>query len=150
MKVILLQDVKQLGNKYELKDVSAGYARNFLMPRKLAILASKEKIEWAKKKIAERETAAEEKLKKVSQFASQMDGLEVVMPVKVGEENQLFEKVNQQKIAEQLGEMGYPIKKSQILLEKAIEEIGEFPVKIKFEHNLEVEIKVIVTAEENS
>jgi large subunit ribosomal protein L9 len=149
MKIILIKDVEKLGNKYELRDVQAGYARNFLIPKKLAVLASQEKIEWAKKKIAEEEETAEEKLKEVSQFASQMDGLEVIIPVKIGEENQLFEKINQQKIADHLGEMGYRIKKSQILLDKPIEEVGEFPIKIKFEHNLEVEIKVIVTPEES-
>jgi large subunit ribosomal protein L9 len=149
MKVILIKDVEKLGNKYELKDVPAGYARNFLIPKKLAVLANQEKIEWAKKKMAEEEKTAEEKLKEVSQLASQIDDLEVMIPVKIGEENQLFEKINQQKIVDHLEEMGYQIKKSQILLDKPIEEVGEFPVKIKFEHNLEVEIKVIVTSEES-
>lgn len=149
MKVILLKNIDKIGNKYELKEVSAGYARNFLIPKKMAVLANKEKIAWAKKKLEEAEEVAEKKLKQVSQTASQMDGLEVMIPVKVGEENQLFEKINQQKIAEHLEDMGYPVKKSQIILDQPIGEVGEFPVKVKFEHNLEVEIKVIVTPEES-
>jgi large subunit ribosomal protein L9 len=148
MKVILLKNIDNLGSAYELKEVSSGYARNFLIPKKLAIIADKKKIAWAKQKLAEKEKTAEEKLKKVSNLVTQIDGLEVVIPVKVGEEKQLFEKISQQKIVDQLASMGYDVKKSQILLNEAIEEIGEFPVKVKFEHNLEGEIKIIVTPEE--
>ncbi|MDP1538427.1 MAG: 50S ribosomal L9 C-terminal domain-containing protein, partial [bacterium] len=69
----------------------------------------------------------------------------VAIPVKVGESDQLFESINAQKISEKLKEMGFDLKKSQIELPEPIKEIGEFPVKIKLEHNLEVEIRIIVT-----
>jgi len=90
---------------------------------------------------------AEGKLKKVSDIVSEIDGLEIEISVKVGKEDQLFEKINQQKISESLKKLGFKVKKSQIELEKPLEELGEFPVKIKFEHNLEAEIKVIITEE---
>jgi large subunit ribosomal protein L9 len=67
--------------------------------------------------------------------------------VKVGEDGQLFESVNAQKIVEKLKEMGFEIKKSQVKLEKPIKEVGEFPVGISLEHNLEAEIKLIITAQ---
>jgi large subunit ribosomal protein L9 len=70
-----------------------------------------------------------------------------MLPVKIGEEGQLFESITSQKIAEKLKELGFEVKKTQIDLVEPIKEMGEFPVKIKFEHNLEAEIKLIVTEE---
>ena len=67
--------------------------------------------------------------------------------MKVGDEGQLFESINNQKIVEKLKEMGFEVKKSQIKLENPIKELGEFPINISLDHNLEAEIKLIVTAE---
>lgn len=147
MRVILLKDVDKLGKKYEIKEVKAGYARNFLFAQGLARAASKEALKWAKtqKDIAEKK--AEEDLKQIQDLASRIDGQEVAIPVKIGEEGQLFEKLNAQRIAEKLKELGFEVKKTQIMLASPIKELGEFPVKIKFNHNLEAEIKVIVTEE---
>ncbi|MDD5145308.1 MAG: 50S ribosomal protein L9 [Candidatus Pacebacteria bacterium] len=145
MKVIFLKDVEKLGKKYEVKEIKNGYARNFLIPKGLAKPATTELLAWAQtqKEILEKES--EEELKKIQDIASAIDGQEVVVPVKVGEEEQLFESVNPQKICEKLKEMGFEVKKSQIELKEPIKELGEYPVKIKFEHNLESEITVIVT-----
>ena len=147
MKIILIKDVEKLGKKYEIKEVSSGYARNYLIPKGLAIQASEKLLKWAESQREIEEKKAEEKLKKVSSVVSEIDGLEIEIPVKVGKEKQLFEKVNQQKISESLKKLGFEIKKSQIELEKPLEELGEFPVKIKFEHNLEAEVKIIITEE---
>lgn len=147
MKVILLQDVEGLGKKYELKEVKDGHARNLLLPQKLARPATKEALRWLadQKEIIEKQ--AEEDLKKSQGLASNLDGLEINISVKVGDEGQLFESINSQKIAEKLKEMGFDVKKSQIKLEDPLKELGEFPVNIVFNHNLEAEIKVIVAEE---
>jgi large subunit ribosomal protein L9 len=147
MKVILLKDIENLGKKYEIKEVSDGYARNYLIPKKLAKVANEKNLKWLEKQKEKEEKKAEEELKKVQEAASAIDGQEIVIPVKVGEDGQLFESINIQKIHERLKELGFEIKKSQILLESPIKELGEFPVKIKFPHNLEAEIKIIVTEE---
>jgi large subunit ribosomal protein L9 len=147
MKVILLKDVENLGKKYEIKQVKDGYARNYLIPKGLAKPATKEALEWLKAQKEIEAKKAEEELKKVQDLASSIDGLEITIPVKVNEKGQPFEKINSQKIAEKLQEMGFKIKKSQIDLPKPISEVGEFPIKINFEHNLEAEIKVIVVEE---
>jgi large subunit ribosomal protein L9 len=147
MKVILLKDIENLGKKYEIKEVSDGYARNYLIPKKLAKVANEKNLRWLEKQKEKEEKKAEEELKKVQEAASAVDGQEVVIPVKVGENGQLFESITTQKIYEKLKELGFEIKKSQILLESPIKELGEFPVKIKFPHNLEAEIKVIVVEE---
>lgn len=147
MRVILLQDIDNIGKKYELKDVKPGYARNFLIPKGLVKQASREALKWLKAQKEMEEQKAEEELKKSQGLASAIDGLELVIPVKIGDKEQLFEKINVQKISEKLKEAGYEIKKNQIELLNPIEELGEFRVKIRFEHNLESEIRVVVTEE---
>jgi large subunit ribosomal protein L9 len=148
MRVILLQDVENLGKKYEVKEVKDGYARNSLIPKGLVKLATKEALLWLETQKETEARKAEEELKKAQELASSIDGQEVIIPVKIGEEDQLFESITSQKISEKLKELGFEVKKTQIDLEEPLKELGEFPVKIKFEHNLETEIKVIITKEE--
>lgn len=150
MLVILLKDVDKIGKKFEVKEVKDGYARNFLIPQGLAKQATKEAITWLEMQKETEEKKAEESLKKIQDVASAVDDQEVVIQVQVGGEDQLFESVTSQKISDKLKELGFDIKKSQIELSQPIKEIGEFPVKIKFEHNLEAEIKVIVSKAEEA
>ena len=147
MRLILLQDIEKVGKKYEIKEVSDGYARNFLIPRGLAKQATKQAIKWTEVQKDILAKKAEESLQHTQSIASPLDGLELTIPMKIGEEGQLYESVGQQKILEGLQKTGFNIKKSQVVLEEPIKELGEFPVKIKFDHNLEAEIKVIVTEE---
>ncbi len=147
MKVILLKDIDKLGKKYEIKEVKDGYARNFLIPKGLVKPATKETLKWLEIQKEIEAKKAEEELKKIQEIASAIDGQEVTIPVKVGEEGQLFESITAPKILEKLKELGFEIKKSQLDLPAPIKELGEFPVKIHFEHNLEAEIKLIVIEE---
>jgi len=147
MKVILLKEVEKVGKMFEIKTVKNGYARNFLIPNGLAKPATREAIKWVEMQREILEKKAEEELKKVQETVSKIDGLEVLISVKIGEENQLFEKITAQKIAEKIKELGYKVDKKQITLEKPIDAIGEYPVKIKFADNLEADIKIIITEE---
>jgi len=147
MRVILLQNVEKVGKKYEVKEVKNGYARNFLIPKGLAKPATKEALKWLEVQKEIEAKKAEEELKKIQDFVAKIDGLELVFPVKIGEKGELFESINNQKISEKLKEMGFEIKKTQIDLKEPIKELGEFPIKIHFEHNLEAEIRVIITEE---
>ena len=147
MRVILLQDIDKLGKKYDIKEVKNGYARNFLIPNGLAKPAAKEALLWVETQKEIEAKKAEESLKKVQEVASMMEGSEVMIPVKIGEEGQLYESISSQKISERLKEMGFEVKRNQIELPEPIKELGEFPAKIKFEHNLEVEIRVIIVEE---
>lgn len=148
MRVILLKDVEKVGKKFEVKEVKDGFARNFLIPQGLVKLATKEALIWLETQKEIEEKKAEEGLKKIQEIASAVDDQEIIIPVKLGEQDQLFESITIQKISEKLKEAGFNIKKTQIDLPEPIQELGEFPVKIKFEHNLEAEIRVIVTKEE--
>lgn len=148
MKVILLRDIPNTGKKYDIKEVSPGFARNFLISKGLAIVAdgnSLKNLEAKKKLDAEK---AEQELKETEKAVSKLDGTEVEIKVKAGEEGQLFESINKQKISEHLKEMGFSVSKDCVDLKAPIKETGEFPVKLKFEHGLEAEIRIIISKEE--
>ena len=120
MKVILLQDVDKIGKKHEIKEVSDGHARNFLIPKGLVKPASKENLKWLesqKETIREKE---EDDLKKIQQVASSLEGQEVIISVKIGDEKQMFEAITSQKVLDKLKEMGFEVKKTQLLLEEPI------------------------------
>ncbi|MCK4520392.1 50S ribosomal protein L9 [Candidatus Parcubacteria bacterium] len=147
MRVILLQDIEKIGKKYEIKEVADGYARNFLMPKGLVKLATEKNLKWLSVQKETLEKKSEEELKNIQDTATKIDGLEITITVKTGKEKQLFESITAQKISDKLKELGFEIKKSQIDLKEPIKEIGEYPIKIKLEHNLEAEIRVIVIEE---
>ena len=147
MKVILLQDIENVGKKFDVKEIADGHANNLLIPKGLAKPATKEALAWLETQKELASKLAEEGLKKVQEVASSLDDLEVNITMKVGDEGQLFESVNAQKIADRLKEMGYAVAKNQIKLEQPIKDLGEFPVKVVFEHNLEATISVIIVEE---
>lgn len=148
MKVILLSDIKKLGNKYDIKDVSDGYARNFLIPRRLAKQADKvsmqniEVMKEAEKKKRDKE------LKMFQELTDKVDGQEIEIYMKTGKEGTLYGSISNAKIAEVLEEKGFNVKKEQIITGKPIKGVGEFDVTIKFAYGLEAKIKLIVKAEE--
>ena len=147
MKVILLQDVEELGKRHEVKEVKNGYARNFLILKGLAKIATDKALELLKIEKQAEEKKAEQSLKTIQEVASTLDGQEVVISVKVGEDGQLFESISVQKIFDEIKKMGFNVKKNQIDLAEPIKELGEFPVKIKLDHNLEPEITIVVSEE---
>ena len=149
MKVILLQNIDKLGEKYEVKEVKDGYARNFLFPKSLAKPATEKNMKWLETQKESEEKKAEEELKKAQEKAEAIDGQEITIQVKVGENNQLFESITSQKIAERLKELGFDVSKDQIVLEEPIKELGESKIKIAFRHNLEAEITLIIASVES-
>jgi len=138
-----------VGKKYEVKEVKSGHARNLLIPQNLVKPATKQNVKWLESQKETIALEAEEDLKKAQELASKLDGVEVAIAVKVGGDGQLFESINSAKISEKLKEMGYEVKKSRILLEKPIKEVGETAVKVNLDHNLETEIRVIIMEEKS-
>ena len=114
MKVILLKDVEKLGKKGEIKEVSNGYARNFLIPEELAIIANKDEMARLEEQQEIETQKAEEELVEHQKTATQLDGLELEIPVKVSEESKLFGAVTSIQIMEKLKEQGIKVKKEQI------------------------------------
>lgn len=147
MKVILLKDVEKLGKEGEIKQVADGYARNFLIPKQMAVLATKSEMAQAEEQQKIDTQKAEEELALFQGIASQIDGLELEVPVKINEEGKLFGAITANQIAEKLKEKGFKIKKEQVKLKDPIKELGEYEIAIEFPHNLETKIKVFVLEE---
>ncbi|MDO8633301.1 MAG: 50S ribosomal protein L9 [Candidatus Wildermuthbacteria bacterium] len=145
MKVILLKDVENVGKQFEIKEVADGHARNLLIPQGVVKPATKEALAWVEVQREILGKKSEEELKGVQELASKLDDFELQLLMKVGDEGQLFEQINAQKISDKLKELGFEVKKSQVKLEAPIKELGEFEVKLTFDHNLEAEIKLIVS-----
>jgi len=143
----LLKNVENIGKKFEVKDVKSGYAMNFLIPKNLARPATKEALIWLEMQKEIEAKKSEEDLAKIQELASALDDQEISIFVKTGAKGELYESITAQKIVDKIKEMGFEVKKNQIDLLKPIKETGEFQIKIKLEHNLEAEIKLIVNEE---
>ena len=147
MKVILLEDIDKLGKKGEIKEVADGYARNLLIPKKMVVLASKSEIIRLEKQKKINKEEAEKELIRFQEVASQIDGFELEISVKKGEDDKLFGAITALKISEELKKNNFEIEKKQIKLEEPIKEIGEYEVPIELPHNLEAKIKLIIIEE---
>jgi len=147
MKVILLEKVDGIGEKYEIKNVKDGYGTNFLIPNGLAKIATEQSLMDLEDMRVQEANMQEEELHVVEGLAGELDGQEVIFKVKLGNEGQLFESINKTKIAKRLEEEGFKVKKGQIILESPIKETGEFSIKINLEHNLETNITLIIEGE---
>jgi len=147
VKVILLQDIENLGKKGDVKKVANGYVRNFLLPRNLAKPATKEAIAELEKQKELEAKQAEEELKIVQEIVSKVDGLEIEIKEKIDEKGQLYGSINEQTISSIFKEKGFDIKKQQIKIPQPIKEVWEYPITILFDHNLEAEVKIIVLDE---
>lgn len=144
MKVILLQKVPSLGEMGEIKNVSDGYARNFLFPQKLAQIANEQAIKSLKEDQARRAKAAEKDLLSAEKIADGLSGLTVEIQGKASEGGKLYAAVTPAAIAKKLKERGFEIKKDQIKLAVPVKEAGEYPAVISLPHGLEAEITLIV------
>lgn len=145
MKVILLQNVADIGKMDELKEVADGYARNFLFPRHLAVQASARALGERLARQTKAKRDAERDLQTAQALAAKIDGLEVDLNEKASEQGLLYAAVGPAKVAARLAAMGFTVAPEQISL-KPVKEAGTFPVKIKFRHGLEAEASVVVTA----
>jgi large subunit ribosomal protein L9 len=147
MKVILQKDIPNLGDAGDIREVAAGYARNYLLPRGMVILAddsSKKAAEHQKKLIR----IKKEKRKKLSQkLAESLSGIELTIAARVGEEGKLFGSVTAMDIAKKLKEMGHEIDKRKIILDSPIRQEGEYGVKIRLDEGQAPAVKVIVVRE---
>ncbi len=144
MKVILLADVKGSGKKDDIIEVSDGYAKNFLLKRKLAIEATSTKVnDVVNKKNAEEFHRAEE-VKAFMELAKKMKGLNVECFVKCGENGKVFGSVTTKEIADKLIALGYDVDKKKIVLEGQIKNVGTYPCEIKFLPDVSTKINVVV------
>lgn len=147
MQVVLRQDVEKLGTAGEVVSVKDGYARNFLVPRKLAYVATTgalKRIEQEMKQLAKR---IELEKMELSQVAEKLAQLSVTIPMKVGEEEKLYGSVTAQMVSDGLGNQGYMVDRRSIVIGEPIRTLGAHEVQIKFKHGVTAAVKVNVIAE---
>ncbi len=147
MKVILKDTVLSLGKAGEIVKVTDGYARNYLIPKGLAVEASSlslKTLEHEKKRILQKN---EIERKKAEAMVEKMQGVACTISRRVGEQDKLFGSVTTKDIEKSLMDQGIEIDRKMIILEEPIKSLGEFPVKIRFQAGIAAEIKVIVVGE---
>jgi large subunit ribosomal protein L9 len=148
MKLILQEDIEKLGTRGELVEVAKGYARNFLLPRKLALEATpgnmkrleKMRTAFAKKEAVERGDA--------QKLAELLASVSLTFARKAGESDQLFGSVTSGDISEALAAQDFHIEKRKVVLAEPIKVIGEHEIPIKLHREVTVNVKVIIKKEE--
>mgnify|MGYP006281500469 CR=1 FL=1 len=148
MELILKEDVKNLGERGELVDVKPGFARNYLIPKGLAIVATKASRRILEEEKRQREVK-ERKLKRdLRETAEELKNLSVTIVVQAGEEDQLYGSVSERDIAEAVSkESGVEITPRQVELEKPIKVLGVYTVTINLHADVEAQVKVWVVKE---
>lgn len=147
MKVILIEDVEKLGTQGQIVDVKPGFARNYLIPKKLAWIFNESNLKklehqkkvWEVKNIKEKEKAITLKEK--------VETLEIKIPAKVGEENLLYGSITSSQISNALEEKGILMDKRKILLDEPIKRAGYHDIKIKLHRDVEATLKIEVVSE---
>lgn len=147
MKVILLGDVKNLGKKFDIKNVSDGYARNFLLPKKMVQIATPAALTKLKIQKELEEKNRSKKLDELKKLVKSLENQELTFALKVGGKGEVFGSVNSEKIAEALKDKGFKVKKEQIKLDVPLKSLGEHLVEIKLDREVETKIKVKIEAE---
>lgn len=142
--MILIQNVAGIGKIDDIKEVSEGYARNFLFAKNLAQPATKQVLEDLKARKNKQVKDRDAQLRYEQSLADKLYGYELVLKEKVSGGGALYAAVGPQKVSEALANKGFKINKDQVIF-KPIKEIGEYKAKIKFQHGLETEISITVS-----
>jgi large subunit ribosomal protein L9 len=146
MKVLLIKDVKNLGKAGTIKEVKDGYAKNYLLPRGLAKVATPEVIKQWEEEEAKRKAELEKELNAINELKNKLESSKVIIKHKLGANGQLLGAVTNKEIAEKLKEMGFEIDKKQIE-HTSIKAPGEYQVDIKLGYGIHAKINLEVEGE---
>ena len=145
MDIVLLEDVKALGKKGQVVKVNDGYARNFILAKKLGLEATSKNLNDLKLKKAHEDKLAAQRLQEAKDFAAKLEGLQVTLKIKAGEGGKLFGSISSKEIAEAAKEqLGLEIDKKKLVLPNPIKAIGTTDVPVKLHPQVTGELKVIV------
>lgn len=148
MKVILQQDVKKVGNKGDIIEVSEGYGRNFLLPKKLAVEATAANLETAKQKANSAARKKQQATDEARLLAAQLEKVSVKVAVRIGEGGKLFGSVTGKDVADALAkEHGIDVDRRKISLKSEVTGAGEYEAVIKVHPEIQSTIRVLVVAE---
>lgn len=146
MKVILLEDVKSLGKKGEIVNVNDGYARNFILPKKLGLEANGKNLNDLKLHKANEEKVAKEVLEDAKELAKKLEAGQVALAIKIGEGGRSFGSISSKEIAAAVKQqMELEVDKKKIQLKDSIKTLGTHSVPVKLHPKVTAQLKVVVT-----
>ena len=144
MKVYLLKDIEKVGIAGEIINVSEGYAKNFLLPRKLALEVSTSNAEFFKKRAKTIENRKEAIESATSMLSEQIKSIHLTLKKKIHDDNRLYAAVNPADVVDLLSEKNIKVTKSQVIFNKSIKEVGTYPVTIKLSSKLQPQLTLKV------
>ncbi|MGA2622832.1 MAG: 50S ribosomal protein L9 [Bacteroidota bacterium] len=147
MKIILRQDFEKLGKVGDIVEVKDGYARNYLIPKKIGYVATKGNLQTHEEEKKQHELRQKKELIKAQKVASELEKFSLTIPMKVGEEEKLFGAVTSQMIADVLKEKGFDVDKRIIELEEPIKALGIYSVNLNLHTGVVGKVKVWVVKE---
>ncbi|MCU0276360.1 MAG: 50S ribosomal protein L9 [Acidobacteria bacterium] len=148
MKLILTADVEKIGSLGDVIDVKKGFARNFLLPRRLAVEVSEHNLALMEARKKKHLKKLEQEKQAASEQKQKLEGVAVTMRKKSGENGVLFGSVTTTEIERELAARGFSVEKKKIHLDEPIKRLGEYTAKIRLFHGVEAAIKVEVLKEE--
>jgi large subunit ribosomal protein L9 len=149
MKVLLTQDVEKLGHAGDVKEVSGGYGRNYLLPKGFAVLATKGQVKQAEERHAAQEKRLQAARKDAEALAARITGQTLRFTARVGELDRLYGSITSADIAEKLkAQTGVEVDRRRIDLDEPIKRIGIYPIKIQLVAGLEPLVNVVVEGQE--
>lgn len=148
MKIILRSTVDNLGRPGDVKDVKTGYARNYLLPRKLAEMATEASLKYWEKGKEKRATLVAAEVKAAKELTEKLTAVNLSFSVPASEEGKLFGSIGKADLLKSLKAAGYEVPKNSIHLETAIKTVGEHEVALRLAPEVIAKVKVTVTARE--
>ena len=148
MKVILLQDIKNVEKKEQIIEANDGYARNYLLPKKIAIEATKDNLAKLQAKKTSEENKKKAEIEANKKIAKRLEKIELTIKAKVGENNKIFGGITSKEISETLKkEYEIEIDKKKIIIKETIKNLGRYTADIKFGDGVNAELTINITAE---
>jgi len=147
MKVILKEDLDRLGERGEIVEVAPGYARNFLIPKKLALVATKPNLRVYEEERRQQQIIATKERRESETLAKSLENVSCTAVVSVGEDDRVFGSVTSQMIADLLKEKGFDVDRRKVELEEPIRALGVYTVPIRLHPEVETQVKVWVVKE---
>jgi len=140
MKIILLQDIGNIGRKNEIKEVKDGYARNILLPQKLVQVATAENVRKLQSEIKKHQTEKENRFAVLRSQAAALSDIVLLFPVRANEKGEIFGSVSAKEIEKSLAEKGF--KNTTAILEKPLKKIGEYQIEIDLGKGIKTKVSI--------
>jgi len=147
MQVLLTQDIRDLGRRGEVVDVADGYGRNYLVPRRLAVMVNPANVRQVQEERRRLELAEAKRRASLAEVAEGLKKISVTIQARANEEGHLFGSVGAEEIASALKEENFDVTPTMVMLEKPVKELGVFEVPIRLDNELSSVVKVWVVGE---